>query len=302
MITQFTDMMFNTIGKQQKGPRWSLTGPIFFYNRDEEYYEFTNFALYHVTIDYKDWPTTEHYFQAQKFVDTPYEEAIRRLLHPREAFDFSRKPEVSRWRRSDWERVKEDIMYKALLAKFTQHESLCHCLLGTGNRMLVEHTKNDSYWGDGGDGTGKNRLGNLLMKVRKTLRQPPKVTSPSPPKPMPAEIKKTLLSNPDDGDPKPTDDESHKTCNIEGHEPMDTSGPLSSPEEPLINPHSTVYNKQTSSPGKLAGSPTTVVIQNPSAFSTQDAGDSLEKDMGTSQATNESGSSVMNGGNSDTPV
>ncbi len=35
---------------------------------------------------------------------------------------------------------------------------------------LVEHTANDAYWGDGGDGNGKNRLGSLLMKVREELR------------------------------------------------------------------------------------------------------------------------------------
>ena len=106
------------------------------------------------------------------------------MSFPREAFDFSRKPEVSYWRRSDWEQVKEDVMHKALLAKFTQHEELYRLLLGTKDRALVEHTKNDSYWGDGGDGTGKNRLGYLLMTVRETLRpRPPKVISLPPPPP-----------------------------------------------------------------------------------------------------------------------
>jgi N-glycosidase YbiA len=32
--------------------------------------------------------------------------------------------------------------------------------------QLVEHTANDSYWGDGGDGSGRNRLGALLEQVR----------------------------------------------------------------------------------------------------------------------------------------
>jgi len=35
---------------------------------------------------------------------------------------------------------------------------------------LIEHTKNDSYWADGGDGSGKNRLGQLLMELRNQLR------------------------------------------------------------------------------------------------------------------------------------
>ena len=127
--------------------------------------------MFPVRIDDKVWPTTEHYFQAQKFIGTPYVDRIRRLSAPRWAFDFSRKPEVSYWRRSDWEQVKEKIMEKALWAKFTQHLVLCNMLLDTGDRRLVEHTSNDHYWGDGGDGNGKNRLGNLLMDVRQRLRQ-----------------------------------------------------------------------------------------------------------------------------------
>jgi len=42
-------------------------------------------------------------------------------------------------------------------------------LLATGDSTIVEHTKNDAYWGDGGDGTGKNRLGEILMLVRELL-------------------------------------------------------------------------------------------------------------------------------------
>lgn len=30
----------------------------------------------------------------------------------------------------------------------------------------MEHTANDSYWGDGGDGSGKNMLGRILMEIR----------------------------------------------------------------------------------------------------------------------------------------
>jgi ribA/ribD-fused uncharacterized protein len=43
-------------------------------------------------------------------------------------------------------------------------------LLGTGDAKLVEHTERDAYWGDGGDGSGQNRLGQILMQVRDELR------------------------------------------------------------------------------------------------------------------------------------
>jgi len=72
--------------------------------------------------------------------------------------------------RRDWEKVKDNIMREAVLAKFTQHEDLRAILLGTGDARLVEHTVNDSYWGDGGDGSGRNRLGEILMSVREELR------------------------------------------------------------------------------------------------------------------------------------
>jgi hypothetical protein len=73
--------------------------------------------------------------------------------------------------RADWEAVKDDIMRAALQAKFTQHPGLRSLLLQSGDAELIEHTKNDSYWADGGDGTGKNRLGQLLMELRTELRK-----------------------------------------------------------------------------------------------------------------------------------
>ena len=60
-------------------------------------------------------------------------------------------------------------MRDALRAKFTQHPDLKATLLATGAAEIVEHTANDRYWGDGGDGTGKDRLGELLMELRAAL-------------------------------------------------------------------------------------------------------------------------------------
>ena len=145
------------------------TSDINFYHSHEPYYCFTNFSQYPIRLDGKLWPTTEHYFQAQKFIGTPYEEAIRKQPNPRGAFDMSRDPIVSRWKRGDWDRVKDDIMLKCLRAKFAQHKDLKDKLLDTGDRKLIEHTFNDSYWGDGGDGSGQNKLGKLLMQVRKEI-------------------------------------------------------------------------------------------------------------------------------------
>lgn len=140
--------------------------PIRFYNRDAPYYEFTNFYPAEVDLDGQVWPTTEHYFQAQKFIGTPFVEIIRNFPRPREAFDFSRNPAVSCWCRADWEQVKINIMRKALLAKFSQHCHLRQKLLQTGTRKLIEHSPYDNFWGNGGDDRGLNHLGGLLMEIR----------------------------------------------------------------------------------------------------------------------------------------
>ena len=68
--------------------------------------------------------------------------------------------------RPDWEDVKENVMMIALRAKFDQYPELKQLLLSTAGKSLVEHTDIDNYWGDAGDGSGLNRLGDLLVELR----------------------------------------------------------------------------------------------------------------------------------------
>eukprot|EP00698_Gefionella_okellyi_P023364 TRINITY_DN7966_c0_g1_i2.p1 TRINITY_DN7966_c0_g1~~TRINITY_DN7966_c0_g1_i2.p1 ORF type:complete len:494 (+),score=119.13 TRINITY_DN7966_c0_g1_i2:208-1482(+) len=139
-----------------------------FYNRDEPYYEFTNFFARPIHVDDQDWPTSEHYFQGAKFIEHPQvRDQVRRMKTPREAFQAARTNE--HLKRADWEAAKNDVMYRAVKAKFTQHDDLKALLLSTGGAKLVEHTVNDRCWGDGGDGSGENRLGLTLSRVRAEL-------------------------------------------------------------------------------------------------------------------------------------
>jgi hypothetical protein len=142
---------------------------ILFYRLNEPYGEFSNFSPHPFELNGRVWPTSEHYFQAQKFAGTEHDEAVRQAQSPMIAARMGRSRE--RPLRADWESVKDNIMREALQAKFTQHLSLRSLLLETGDAELIEHTKNDGYWADGGDGTGKNRLGQLLMELRMQLRK-----------------------------------------------------------------------------------------------------------------------------------
>jgi ribA/ribD-fused uncharacterized protein len=148
-----------------------MTAAINFYSTRDEYGGFSNFAPYPITLKGKVWPTSEHYFQAQKFAGTEHEEAIRREKSPMIAARMGR--DRKKPLRADWEAVKDDIMRKAVRAKFRQHAELRELLLATGDAEIVEHTENDLYWGDGGDGSGKNMLGRILMEVRRELRTSP---------------------------------------------------------------------------------------------------------------------------------
>ena len=135
-----------------------------FYATGDSYGEFSNFAAFPIRVEGKVWPTSEHYFQGQKFPGTEHQEAIRLTASPMTAARMGR--DRRQMLRPDWESVKDDVMLRALRAKFSQHPKLAALLLSTGDARLVEHTTNDSYWADGGDGSGRNMLGRLLERVR----------------------------------------------------------------------------------------------------------------------------------------
>lgn len=159
-------------------------GTICFYNVGEPYYEFTNFHKANITINGVSYMTTEHYFQIQKLTDAgtrfgpPVSSnannqiIINKIMHEpqmKKVFALGRSGQL----RNDWELgiipYKIEVMKLALNAKFTQHNNLKLLLLSTRDALIVEHTVNDNYWGDGGDGTGQNILGKLLMEVRNEL-------------------------------------------------------------------------------------------------------------------------------------
>ncbi|MBH8599133.1 NADAR family protein [Thermoactinomyces sp. CICC 10523] len=142
---------------------------IYFYRVNEPYGCFSNFSAHGFMLDGKWWPTSEHYFQAQKFAGTPYEEEIRLIKSPKDAATMGRDRRLPL--RQDWELVKDEVMRKAVLQKFKSHHDIRAILLSTGNRGIVENSPVDYYWGCGADGSGKNMLGQILMEVREELRR-----------------------------------------------------------------------------------------------------------------------------------
>lgn len=130
---------------------------------DGRYRFLSNFHKAMMIIDNKKYATVEHYFQSMKHAGTELEEKIRLASTPEKAKKLAWTRELT----PDWPEIKEDVMLRALRAKFSQHSELGDKLLATGNARLHEDSPADVYWGV----KGLDRSGKLLMMVRDELRE-----------------------------------------------------------------------------------------------------------------------------------
>lgn len=169
-----------------------------FYDAEAEWGELSNF--YRITDarlehDGQFYPTTEHLYQSMKYIDESDSDFIRRkeyinlirtastpnkakiLANKKTALQYDWQKDLKRLidaypdvsPRSDWDQRKDEAMYQCLKQKFTKSDHCRKVLLETGDSSLVEHTSRDAYWGDGGNGKGLNKLGQLLMKLRQEI-------------------------------------------------------------------------------------------------------------------------------------
>ena len=61
---------------------------IYFFDRNDKYYELSNFAGFGFELNGHHWRTMEHYFQAMKFEGTPQFERILNCGSPKQAKDL----------------------------------------------------------------------------------------------------------------------------------------------------------------------------------------------------------------------
>jgi len=150
-------------------PEFRTSEPVYFGTTRGEYGKFTNFARIPVEIDGRTWVSTEHYYQAQKVIvgDPARADEISRQATPRDAAHLGRME--GQKQRADWLAVRDDVMRVAVSSKILQHADIADTLVGTGARLIVERSSKDSYWGDGPNGDGQNKLGKILMEIREIL-------------------------------------------------------------------------------------------------------------------------------------
>lgn len=136
-----------------------------------DYAFLSNFFDAEITYNGIVWPTSEHAYQAMKTDNVDLQLAFLGLAKPGKAKKIGSKIQL----RPHWELLKDEFMYQIVLCKFQHNQELQQLLLATGNRTLVElNNWGDVYWGmvRREDGTlyGKNKLGEILMRIRSNLR------------------------------------------------------------------------------------------------------------------------------------
>jgi len=157
-IAQFRDPQLVTDG--------SIVG---FYER--EFYMFSNFSSFQV--EWRDylWPTSEHAYQAARFMDCREDlvDAIKTAKSAHDAYKIAQANKISQ--RKNWNDDKVDVMYSICRAKLQQHAYIQSHLRETLDERLVEDSPKDSFWGWGSDRKGRNELGKVWMRLRGELNR-----------------------------------------------------------------------------------------------------------------------------------
>lgn len=136
------------------------TQPITQFDGDHRF--LSNFYGVAVTYNGIRFLNNEAAYQAQKEPERALEFAD---LPPNKAKRLGRKVTM----RPDWDKVKDQIMYELNQMKYAEPHMRTK-LLATGDRELIEGNHwNDRYWGVC-NGTGQNKLGKILMRIRNELR------------------------------------------------------------------------------------------------------------------------------------
>ena len=144
-----------------------------FWGPKQDNFYLSNFYLAEIVdLENNVWPTSEHLYQARKFVrkyNPSYQaeeliRAIRMAATPRKAKELAHK-NYSLIENTTLQR-KVQLMRPAIRLKFDQHPKLRHALLYATQPLIMEVSTIDGYWGRGKDGRGVDLMGMLLMELR----------------------------------------------------------------------------------------------------------------------------------------
>ena len=153
-----------------------------FHNPDEENGYLSNWYISEFKIDSIKFSSMEQYMMYKKAIVFNDNKIAKEILETKDVSKIKALGrQVSNYNDTHWNGVRQIIIYKGLLEKFSQNEDLKKRLLNTGNDILAECAVQDKIWGIGlsmkdvnrwdmEKWRGENLLGFALMMVREELR------------------------------------------------------------------------------------------------------------------------------------
>jgi predicted NAD-dependent protein-ADP-ribosyltransferase YbiA (DUF1768 family) len=141
---------------------------LFYNNQIPDNYWLSNFFPCSLIYNNNTFTNSDSLFQSLKFEHIPNFHTKFTNLDAGESFKVARFNKVRCINGWISDGLNVDAMAKTLNIKFSQNSNLGDQLVETGSAYLLEHCppRRDVFWADNGNGTGKNMLGQLLMKQR----------------------------------------------------------------------------------------------------------------------------------------
>ena len=144
---------------------------------------FSNFHACRFVVDGEAYSCVEQFMMAEKARMFGDEARLREIMSAPGPLAMKRSGrKVVPFDAARWDAASSGVVGRALAAKFGQNAELRHALMATGEALLVEASPRDRLWGaglgkagveaalaEGRPFRGQNRLGKLLMAVRKEL-------------------------------------------------------------------------------------------------------------------------------------
>jgi ribA/ribD-fused uncharacterized protein len=165
-----------------KEPAAALPEILFFFSKEPENKEFSNFYETEFELDAVKYKSAEHAFEAVKAKTFGDEEIFQKILKAKSAQSaksFGNK--VKDFKEDTWKEKQDEVMKSVLRAKFTQNLELRKKLLDTEEKVLANADSRDKYWGIGTSANtamakdpkkwkGENKLGVMLMELRTAIK------------------------------------------------------------------------------------------------------------------------------------
>ena len=154
---------------------------ICFHNPNEENAYLSNWYPSPFTVEKKNFSSMEQFMMYRKAICFGDEAVSKNILSTDDASQIKALGrQVKNYDEHIWNGIRQIVVYKGLLAKFSQNEDLKDRLKSTGEAILAECAVKDLIWGVGlsmkdpnrFDKTkwkGQNLLGYTLMMVRECL-------------------------------------------------------------------------------------------------------------------------------------